>query len=369
MKTKLIFLALTLLFVRNLSGQTTDEEINAIVDSFRVEYKVPAIAAAVLMPDTIRYGLTGQKRIDQPDQISLPSRFHLASNTKAITATLAARLVEQGIIKWNEKLVDAIPELKTNVHAAYENITLEQLLSHRAMIAPFEEENSPEWKNIPESVLMADNPRLSFARYALGLEPVKAKEPFLYSNGGYILAALMLEFKSGKTWEMLVEELFTELKLDYFTGFPSQQNPNDTHGHHRKGKKYKPVSPDEEYPLDAYFSPAGNLSMSLVDFSKFIKIHLDGLMDKENILKPDTYQKLHYGYPGYALGWYNGNIGETNQKFSYHGGSLGSFSSAVIISADRAVAIVILINSDDKQTSKLKKELRINLWDKYGTRK
>ena len=95
-------------------------------------------------------------------------------------------------------------------------------------------------------------------------------------------------------------------------------------------------------------------------------MHLKGLMGESKFLNPETFQKLHFGFPDYSLGWYNGNIVETDQKFSYHGGSLGTFSSAVIISSDRKLAIIILINSDDKNTNKLKNELRTKLWQEYG---
>lgn len=81
--------------------------------------------------------------------------------------------------------------------------------------------------------------------------------------------------------------------------------------------------------------------------------HLEGLLGKDNILQSSTYKKLHYGLEKYSLGWYNGNIGDTNQKFSYHGGSLGIYSSAIMVSADREVAMTILINSDDKMTAEL----------------
>ncbi|TMM52104.1 beta-lactamase family protein [Maribacter algarum] len=348
----------------------TDIEVEAIVSKYRNSYKVPAIVASVIKYDTIFYGTSGVKKVDSNDEIQLDSKFHLGSNTKAITSMVAAKLVDDGILDWDIRLLDAVPELKNRINDTYLNITLEQLLSHRAMIHPFEDDSSKEWRKMPvESIKSSQDQKMAFAKYALNLSPAKnIKTNHLYSNGGYIIAGLLLEHRTGKTWEHLVSELFEDVGIGHYIGFPSQNEINDTHGHVKKGKSYKSVAPDKEYATGKYFGPAGNLSTSITDFSKLMRLHLRGLMGEDNLLKPATYQTMHFGLDKYSLGWYNGNIGETEQKFSYHGGSLGTFSSAVIISADRKIAIVILINADNKDVDQLKNELRVELWDKYGER-
>ena len=367
---KKIILVIALAFgITTISAQKNNAELDSIINVFRSKYYVPAIATSVIKKDTILYGLSGLKRIGENEKIDTRSKFHLGSNTKAITSMIAAKLVEEGIIKWNTKLVDVVPELKDSIKKEYANITLEQLVSHRAKIHPFEEDTSKEWRGILKSISQEKDQKLSFANYALNLEPAcNEKTNHIYSNGGYIIAALMLEKKSGISWRGLVDDLFNGLSINYYVGFPSQKDNNDTYGHKKRGKKYKSVLPDQEFTLDNYFAPAGNISLNIEGFSTFIQMHLKGLMGEDNILKSVTYQKLHFGFDKYALGWYNGNIGDTNQKFSYHGGSLGTFSSAVIISADREVAIVILVNADNKKVNQLKNELRVFLWGKYGVK-
>lgn len=352
------------------NAQNQRHALDSIVDVFRMKYNVPAIAASVVLYDTVFFGVSGLKRSDQHHVADLESKFHLGSNTKAITSTIAAILVEKGIIKWDTKLVEVVPELKTKIMPEYMGITLEQLLSHRARIQPFEDDTSKEWRNIPKSINDSDkDQKMAFVNYALNINPATfEKENHIYSNGGYIIASLLMEIKSGKSWETLLKELFAEINIDSYVGFPSQEDANSNYGHKKSGKKYKVILPDKEFPLENYFAPAGNLSMNIIDFSKFIQLHLRGLMSTDNYISKGSYQKMHYGLEEYSLGWYNGNIGETEQKFSYHGGSLGTYSSAVIISADRKVAIVILVNADNDKVNQLKNELRIHLWEKYGTK-
>lgn len=358
------------LFLSFHSLSQTTEEVQNIVDTYRAKYGVPAVTASVVKFDTIYYGVSGLRKIDKDEEVDLNSKFHLGSNTKAITSLIAAALVEDGLLNWNIKLVEAVPELKDQIHEGYKDVTLEDLLSHRARIAPFEDDKSREWRRMPEDkITVADNQKFEFTKYALNLKPSAFKETnHLYSNGGYIIAALVLEKVTGKTWEQIVKQFFSDLKMNHFMGFPSQNNEIDTYGHVKKGKKYTYVSPKKEYDLGDYFAPAGNLSLSITDFSRLIQQNLKGLLGDDNIIKSATYKRLHFGLDKYALGWYNGTIGNTEQRFSYHGGSLGTFSSAVIVSADRKVAIVILVNADNGSVNKLKNELRIELWDKYGER-
>lgn len=366
---KRISFLLVLVFPFLLFSQS-DAEVRSIVEKYRVKYNVPAVAASVINFDKIYFGVSGVKKTNTTDKVEIDSKFHLGSNTKAITSLVAAILVEDGLLDWNTKLVEVVPEIRNNINKAYTNITLQDLLSHRARIAPFEDDKSKEWRRMPiEKIESAKNQKLEFAKYALNLKPSELKETnHLYSNGGYIIAALLLEKASGKSWEQLVQEYFDDIGINHFIGFPSQKDQNDTYGHIKRGKKYNCVPPKKEYELGNYFAPAGNLSLSIKDFSKLIQQNLQGLMGNDGILKPETYKKLHFGLDKYALGWYNGNIGDSEQKFSYHGGSLGTFSSAVIVSADRKIAIVILVNADNGMVDDLKSELRVELWDTYGNK-
>jgi CubicO group peptidase (beta-lactamase class C family) len=67
--------------------------------------------------------------------VSIDDSFLIASCSKAFTATLAAVLIEKGVLSWNTTLREAYPHLE--MRKEYEKISLIQLLSHRAGL--------PEW--------------------------------------------------------------------------------------------------------------------------------------------------------------------------------------------------------------------------------
>jgi D-alanyl-D-alanine carboxypeptidase len=112
-----------------------------IAESLRVKYGIPELAFAVLTADKVieeqylGYHKTGQTAKD--DTARKTDYFHLGSNTKAITGFIAAYLVEKNKIKWSTKLFDIFPEWKKQANPAYYQVTLQDLLSHRAKIQPY----------------------------------------------------------------------------------------------------------------------------------------------------------------------------------------------------------------------------------------
>src|SRR3954454_10886807 len=60
----------------------------------------------------------------------IEDRFHIGSDTKAMTALIAAMLVEAGKIRWTSTVGEVFPELAATMDPAVKGVTLEQLLSH-----------------------------------------------------------------------------------------------------------------------------------------------------------------------------------------------------------------------------------------------
>ncbi|MEO1713538.1 MAG: serine hydrolase domain-containing protein [Bacteroidota bacterium] len=356
-----------------LQSQNAQEFLDEIVDSFRIAYQVPGVAAAIVRPHSILTTYSGVRNANSREFLNASCAFHLASNTKAITAMVAAHCVEREVIFWDTPFAQVLPELADSIHPHFRDKTLQDFLSHRAGVAPFEDDRSEEWKGLPSYLATLESPAVPFALYALSLPPSNLTENgILYSNGGYAIAALMLESATGKAWEELVKEFLGQVSIYPTFAYPARKAPQQTHGHRAKGggrlrsNPYRVVQPNEADQLPAYLWPAGNLSCTLDELTKLTQLQLIGLGGKDNILTTASYQKLHYGLDHYSLGWYNGTIGNTEERFSYHGGSLGSFSSAILLSPDRQAAVVILMNADGKRANEMKEELRKRLWRMYS---
>lgn len=81
--------------------------------------------------------VAGVRRIGGDDPIRATDFFQIGSTTKAMTAAVAARLVERGQIAWTTTLAEALPDLAEGMLPAYRVVTLEQLLNHRGGVAAF----------------------------------------------------------------------------------------------------------------------------------------------------------------------------------------------------------------------------------------
>lgn len=354
-------LVICVLYAAAACGQSTA----AFADSVRNAFHIPELSYAVTSSKKImEMAALGKHSVDLPDTAALNDRFHIGSNTKAMTAFLIAKYVEQGKLKWSTRFFDLFPGWKKTSHPAYAGITLQQLLSHRAGIPPFQGENDPE---IPSFKGSHQQQRKQFARFVLTQEPVMPdkENPFVYSNAGYTLAALMVEKVTGNSWEQLLQKVFNnDLKLDVKLSWPENQRHKDTWGHLSENGKLAPVPSSYDYHLD-YTEPAGDINIRLTDYARFIQMNLEGLSGKDDYLKAATWRFLHNGMPHYAMGWFN--ITENNGTFSSHTGT-GAFTyySNVQIDREKKIAYIVFANAYNDDTKQGVRLLMRKLKENYG---
>ena len=335
-------------------------------DSIRIAYKIPEISYAVVdSKSTLEIAALGRHSIELTDTATLNDRFHIGSNTKAMTAFMIAKYVEKGKLKWTTKFFDLFPEWVNESKQAYANITLQELLSHKAGIQPFQGEDDPQ---IPDFKGTNPQKRKQFGKFVLTLEPVKIDDqnPFIYSNAGYTLATLMVEKVTGKSWEQLVEKVFNkDLKLNIKLSWPENQKQKDTWGHNTENGKLIPVPSNFDYHLD-YTEPAGDLNIKLKDYIKFIRLNLKGLEGQDNYLKSETYKLIHKGVENYSLGWFN--IYENGKELSVHSGT-GAFTYFTIVHIERLhnKAYIIFTNSFNNDTQQGVRFLMRKLKENYGS--
>ncbi len=322
------------------------QDFQKISDSLMVRHNIPELAYAVISVDSILdLKVFGFHRTDlktEQTKATFSDYFHLGSNTKAITGFIAAYLVEQNKIKWTTKFFDLFPSWKTKSNAAYYDITLADLLSHRAKIQPYT--SGLEYQELPEFIGNQSAQRKQFSRYLLCEKPVRSNNKlYNYSNAGYSIAALMLEKVTGKTWEQLTKQIMLKtMQVDIQFGWPNKLNVNQPFGHWMERDTLKALLPNIEYNL-ALGEPAGDISMTLPDYAKFIQLNLKGLAGKNNILQSSTYEFLHFGLKEYSIGW--GNINNTDKQLSEHSGSAGTFFCYTQLDKRKKLAYIILANS------------------------
>src|SRR6266567_2452949 len=69
-------------------------DLSSVLEPILLKHGIPGIAAVVLRGDQIvATGVAGVRKAGGAERITLGDKFHLGSDTKAMTATLAAMLV------------------------------------------------------------------------------------------------------------------------------------------------------------------------------------------------------------------------------------------------------------------------------------
>jgi D-alanyl-D-alanine carboxypeptidase len=345
----------------NISTNKTDTEVSSTtkneglfyteIDKIRTEYNIPELAYAVIYNDTVKVeNVIGTKRlVVKTDSValSIPAAqldlFHLGANTKAITAYLIMKLAKNNVLKLSTKLIEVFPDFKGAIRSEFENITIENLLSHRAGVQVFDA--GEDFKRMPVFKGSIIEKRKAFAKWVLKFQRIVNKaKTFTYSNAGYTILAAVIEAYTKENFETYaIKTMQTDFGVALQFGWPNNIDNNQPWGHWLLNDSLVSLSPEHPYHLDSLFSAAGDGTMSLGDYTKFIKEQMRGLNGHSNLLSQKEFEYMHYAYPEYALGW--GNFTNKDNHISAHDGSAGTFYAHTIIIKEKKIAVVVLSNS------------------------
>ena len=329
-------------------------DLQNILEQTRATSAAPGGGAIIVAHDTvIAQAVTGVRRVNNNEAITMNNRFHIGSNGKAWTATVCAALVERSQISWQTTPLDVFPDIRTDIHPQFANITLEMLLRHMAGIPPYTEDE--HFNDLPALSGSPTEQRVTFAKWLLcERQPINSPgTEMAYSNAGYGIAAVMAETVSGLSWEQLIEKYIGEpLEITVGFGWPAAADANQPWGHRIKDGRIEPHPPNDDYFLLPIIAPAGDIHVSLPDYGRFLQMNLNALQGRETPVANSLLRHLHNeGQAGVGLGWGVQPLGDLG-LFSVHSGSAGTFLclAAVSHSHDRAVAIAVNGGSEDEDT-------------------
>jgi CubicO group peptidase (beta-lactamase class C family) len=336
------------------------------------KHKVPGMAAAVVLDGKIvAIGATGLRELGKPDAVTVGDLWHLGSCTKAMTATLAAVMVEKGEITWETTLGETFPEIA--MKDAWKPVTLRQLTTNRSG-APGGLDKDGLWGKLWSFKGTPTEARLALLTGVVANEPDAAPgSKFIYSNGAFAMAGAMLERKSGKGWEELItERLFKPLGITTAGfGAPGDAKTITQPRGHRGGKAMPPGPAHTGADNPVAIGPAGIAHMSIADWARFVMAHADGERPVDQgstlLLKPDAFKFLHEPYPAtdaadkerYAGGWMvstrpwaKGAQDRDTGRVLTHGGSNTLWHCVTWVAPERRFAVVVACNQGDGEATK-----------------
>ena len=362
MKLSKIFLATIFLMVVNAPVVPKQIDLKEVLAPVVSSNPLPALAAIVFDDQKlIASGAIGVRKFGDPTLVTIEDSFHLGSCTKAMTATLAARIVERGEISWATTVKEALS--LQNVDSALENITLLELMSHTAGM-PASLKNQPPglWKylyynNTWQKGAKGRADRLKVAELLFSATPAQAVGSYKYSNAGFMIAGAMLEAATDTEWEDLMRtELFKPLGMKN-CGFGPAARPDkvDQPWPHKLGND-KPllVTPliraPESWDNPRSLGPAGTVSCTISDWAKFGQLHLG---DGGDYISTESMSKLHEvrnASARSALGWFSYRRSWAGGTALTHTGSNLLNFAIVWISPTKKKGVMVATNIGDGKT-------------------
>ena len=313
--------------------------------SLHETWHLPALELCVFDADGIvDLASTGVRKAGGAAAVMSADLFHLGSMTKAMTATMLATLVDEGTLTWNMTMDQAFPEVARTMDSRYQDVTLEQLLTHTSGLPRYT--TDPEWQSIPAFSGTPPEQRQAFARMLLTRPPIGPAGVYRYSNAGYSLAAAIAERVTGESWEQLMQErVFGPLGITPHYGWPLLSGSDEPWGHRLKNGTVIPHDPADNYRVPTVLAPAGDVSLSILDYSLFARLHLLGLEGRDGaILSAEAIQRLHHPVLAYSCGWHEELV--DGVQTSWHRGTCDTFDTFVFLQPSRGVGVIAFTNAD-----------------------
>ncbi len=316
------------------------KDISAELEPIRVKGKLPALAGAAFRGgELVAIGAAGFQKEGSDVRITTDARWHLGSDTKAMTAVLVAIEIDREKLHFDDTL-GAI--FGSGVNAALANVTVEQLLEHRG---GFSKDLSPELMQ-----MLWREPRSKFVETVLAAQPAHAPGTFEYSNTSYIVLGAALEKVTGKTWEdSMRADLFAPLGMTR-CGFGAPDGPDAPWGHRKDTSSLVPVPPGPLADNAPTLGPAGRVHCALADWGKFLNVVLAGMRSEKTIASAATMKRLltppsdAKEHERYAGGWMFLERDWANGTTLTHTGSNTMWTATAWLAPEKDLAFVAATN-------------------------
>jgi CubicO group peptidase (beta-lactamase class C family) len=264
-----------------------------------------------------------------------------------MTATLMARLVEQGRLSWIAQIGEMFPDLLGRIHPGYQKATLLQLLSHRAGLP---EDGVPDPEVWPQIVSLT-GPMIQ-QRHAM-LELILAQPPIaepgrqmVYTNFGYVVAGAMAERVTGQEWEALMRSMLFE-PLGMTTAGFGVFDPDQPWGHMDDDAGCHSIEPGFDADNPPVIGPAATVHSAMGDWGRYAALHLRGARGESGLLlTPESFRELHRDRyrQGYGLGWSRVQSEWAKGVALMHAGANSYWYAEIWIAPARDAAFLVAAN-------------------------
>jgi CubicO group peptidase (beta-lactamase class C family) len=278
-------------------------ELEKLVEQTLKQTGVPGMAIVVVHKDQIVYlkGF-GVREAGKPELIDPDTVFQIASMSKPMATTVLATLVGDGVIRWDDRVIDHLPNFRMSDPWVTREVTLRDFLCHRSGLP----DQAGDWLEDIGYDQREVLHRLRFQKPANSF-----RSHYAYTNFGFTAAAVAGARAAGKPWEDLcADKLYRPLGMkstsSRFADYAAAKNRALIHVRVDGKWTAKYVrQPDAQ-------APAGGVSSTARDLAQWLRLQLArGKWDGKQIVNAKALAETHR--PQIVSGFHP----ETNQESQY----------------------------------------------------
>lgn len=323
--------------------------LDELVEKALVDFNVPGMAIGVVVDGhTVWSKGYGYRDLENKIPVTAETLFAVGSFTKAFTTFGLGTLVEEGLIDWDQPVLDIMPDFRLWDAFATRTLTLRDLVTHRSGIP----RHDFMWYNSTHS-------RSDLFRRLQYLEPTcNIRERYNYGNLTYLAAGLAMEKIQGKSWEEQMSEKILRplgMKSSNFSVEEMKNSGDFSYPYlERKGLLRK-------IPFRDFYNvaPAAALNSNVTDLASWMKMLLaGGTYDGYSLISPALIQEMFAAqvivsgyvenkdaqFNAYGLGWcihsYRGHY------YISHDGAPDGFTSVMSLLPYDNIGVVVLSNKN-----------------------
>jgi CubicO group peptidase (beta-lactamase class C family) len=330
-------------------AQAMLEGLDLTIAQVLKDYNVPGLAVGVVVDGhTVWLKGYGFRDLAKQKPVTPDTLFAVGSCTKAFTTFALGTLIEEGLLDWDTRVIDVLPDFRLWDQYATQNLTLRDLITHRSGIP----RHDFMWYN--SSFSRED--LLKRLRY---LEPTcNIRERYNYGNLTYLIAGLAMERMKGETWETLVsQKILTPLgmKKTNFSIAKMQESDDFAFPYLERNGSLKQIPFRDFHAV----GPAAAMNSNASDMTHWIKMLLArGTYEDRPMISSGLIQEMFAAqvvisgyvenkeaqFNAYGLGWcinsYRGHY------YVSHDGGPDGFTSVVSILPYDNIGVVVMANKN-----------------------
>lgn len=340
--------------------QQLPPSLDAYISNVLHTFEVPGVSVAIVKDGKVLLAKGyGVKKMGDSAAVDEHTLFLIASNSKAFTATSLAMLVEDGKVRWEDRVIEHLPWFKMSNEYVTNHLTIRDLLVHHSGLSAY-----------AGDVMLF--PPSSYSRRQildkLQYLPLKYdfRTTYAYDNILYVAAGELIAKVSGMSWEEFVQKrIFSKVGMKESISRYSElkKKTNFAWSHARSDGKVQVVENFRDRNIGDAGDAAGGICSNASDMANWLITQLDSgkTASGEQIFKPESTKELwkvvrpmpitplpdylkpaQQSFWGYALGFRAYNYGK--YKVVGHGGALRGFVSQIAMVPELRLGIAVLTN-------------------------